>query len=179
MFSAVVNMQGIKGYFSFHQPSPFDLTTITVNLTNLDRRVGPYHVHQFPLPQMRSPSDSSCSNNNLGGHWNPFNVNTQAPAYPPPRGSTHDLFEVGDLSARHGSLENTNNFQATFMDWNLPLFGRNSIVGRSVVIHMPNSTRFACASISYPGEVTVAKAQLSCGLGVACGRTIHMVYSDE
>ncbi len=156
--SAVVNMQGIKGYFSFHQPSPFDLTSITVNLTNLDRRVGPYHVHEFPLPQMNSPSESSCSNNNLGGHWNPFNVNTQAPGYPPPRGSTHDLFEVGDLSSKHESLENMNNFQATFLDWNLPLFGRNSIVGRSVVIHMPNSTRFACASIGYPGEVTVAKA---------------------
>ncbi|XP_001343650.6 uncharacterized protein cusr [Danio rerio] len=156
--NAVLNMQGIKGYFSFQQKSPFDLTTITVNLTNLNRRVGPYHVHQFPLPQMRSPSDSSCSNNNAGGHWNPFNVNVQAPAYPPPKGSTHDRFEVGDLSSRHGSLENTSNFQATLIDWNLPLFGWNSIVGRSVVIHMPNGTRFACSSIDYPGEVTVAKA---------------------
>ncbi|XP_042605270.1 uncharacterized protein LOC109064071 [Cyprinus carpio] len=174
--SAVVSMQGIKGYFSFHQPSPFDLTTITVNLKNLNRRVGPYHVHQFPLPQMRSLPDSSCSNNNLGGHWNPFNVNTQAPAYPPPRGSTHDLFEVGDLSARHGSLENTNNFQATFTDWNLPLFGRNSIVGRSVVMHMPNSTRFACASISYPGEVTVAKAAFR---GLVVGTILFTQLSSD
>ncbi|XP_052445283.1 uncharacterized protein cusr [Carassius gibelio] len=174
--SAVVSMQGIKGSFSFRQPSPFDLTTITVNLTNLDRRVGPYHVHQFPLPQMRSPSDSSCSNNNLGGHWNPFNLNTQAPAYPPARGSTHDLFEVGDLSARHGSLENANNFQATFTDWNLPLFGRNSIVGRSVVIHMPNSTRFACASIGYPGEVTVAKADFR---GVVVGTVLFAQLSSD
>ncbi|XP_067272279.1 uncharacterized protein cusr isoform X2 [Pseudorasbora parva] len=156
--SAVLNMQGIKGNFIFRQPSPFDPTTITVELTNLDRRVGPYHVHQFPLPQMSSPSDSSCSNNNVGGHWNPFNVNTQAPAYPPPKGSTHDLFEVGDLSARHGSLENSINFQANLTDWNLPLFGRNSIVGRSVVLHLPNGTRFACASIGYPGNVTVARA---------------------
>ncbi|XP_051549839.1 uncharacterized protein cusr isoform X1 [Myxocyprinus asiaticus] len=156
--SAVLDMRGIKGYFTFHQASPFDLTTIMVNLTNLNKRVGPFHVHQFPLPEMRSPPESSCSNNNVGGHWNPFNVNVQAPAYPPPRGSTHDHFEVGDLSARHGSLENSNNFQATLTDWNLPLFGRNSIVGRSVVIHQPNGTRFACASIGYPGKVSVAKA---------------------
>lgn len=148
--SAVLNMRRITGYYTFRQESPFDLTTITVNLTNLNR-VGPYHVHQFPVPQMESPAESSCSNNNVGGHWNPFNVNVQAP-----KGSTHDRFEVGDLSAKHGSLENTSNFQAT--DWNLPLFGRNSIVGRSVVIHQPNGTRFACASIGYPGEVTVAKA---------------------
>ncbi|KTF72519.1 hypothetical protein cypCar_00041928 [Cyprinus carpio] len=174
--SAVVNMQRIKGYFTFHQSSPFDLTTITVNLTNLDRRVGPYHVHQFPLPQMRSPSDSSCSNNNLGGHWNPFNVNTQAPVYPPPKGSTHDLFEVGDLSAKHGSLEESNNFQATFTDWNLPLFGRNSIVGRSVVIHLPNGTRFACASIGYPGEVTVAKAAFR---GLVVGTVLFTQLSSD
>ncbi|TRY87962.1 hypothetical protein DNTS_022779 [Danionella cerebrum] len=155
---AVFSMQGIKGYFTFLQRSPFDLTSITVNLTNLNRRVGPYHIHQFPLPQMRSPSYSSCSNNNVGGHWNPFGVNTLAPAYPPSRGSTHDRFEVGDLSARYGSLENMTSFQATFTDWNLPLFGSNSIVGRSVVIHTPNGTRFACAGIGYPGNVTVAKA---------------------
>ncbi|XP_050951372.1 uncharacterized protein cusr [Labeo rohita] len=174
--SAVVNMQGIKGSFIFHQPSPFELTTIVVNLTNLNRRVGPYHVHQFPLPQMTSPSAGSCSNNNVAGHWNPFNVNTQAPAYPPPKGSTHDLFEVGDLSSRHGSLENTNDFQATFTDWNLPLFGRNSIVGRSVVIHMPNSTRFACASIGYPGEVTVAKAAFR---GLVVGTVLFTQLSGD
>lgn len=156
--SAILNMRGIKGYYIFRQGSPFDLTTITVTLTNLNKRVGPYHVHQFPVPQMGSPPESGCSNNNVGGHWNPFIVNVQAPAYPPPRGSTHDRFEVGDLSARHGSLENASNFQANFTDWNLPLFGRNSIVGRSVVIHQPNGTRFACASIGYPGDVTVAKA---------------------
>ncbi|KAA0712361.1 hypothetical protein E1301_Tti018635 [Triplophysa tibetana] len=156
--SAVLNMRGIKGKYTFRQESPFDLTTITVNLTNLNKRVGPYHVHQFPVPEMGSPSVGSCSDNNVGGHWNPFNVNVQAPAYPPPKGSTHDRFEVGDLSARHGSLQNENNFQATFTDWNLPLFARNSIVGRSVVLHQPNGTRFACASIGYPGEVTVAKA---------------------
>ncbi|XP_051978260.1 uncharacterized protein LOC127639949 [Xyrauchen texanus] len=156
--SAVLDMLGIKGYFTFRQASPFDLTTITVNLTHLNRRVGPFHVHQFPLPEMRSPPESSCSNNNVGGHWNPFNVKVQAPAYPPPRNSTHDRFEVGDLSARHGSLENSNNFQATLTDWNLPLFGHNSIVGRSVVIHQPNGARFACASIGYPGKVTVARA---------------------
>ncbi|XP_043079468.1 uncharacterized protein cusr [Puntigrus tetrazona] len=174
--SAVVNMQGIKGYFTFFQPSPFDLTTIIVNLTNLDKRVGPYHIHQFPLPQMRSPSDISCSNNNLGAHWNPFNVNIQAPAYPPPRGSTHDRFEVGDLSSRHGSLENLNSFQATLTDWNLPLFGRNSIVGRSVVIHMPNSTRFACASIGYPGDVTVAKAAFR---GLVVGTVLFTQLSGD
>ncbi|KAG9261310.1 hypothetical protein AMEX_G26316 [Astyanax mexicanus] len=156
--SALIDMRGIKGEIIFHQSSPFDLTTLTVNLTNLNGRVGPYHVHLFPTPTQRSPPESTCSNDNLGGHWNPFGVNTQVGVYPPPYGSTHDLYEVGDLSSRHGSLANAVDFQASFTDWNLPLFGQNSIVGRSVVLHQPNGTRFACASIGYSGEVITARA---------------------
>uniref|UniRef100_A0A4W4F972 Superoxide dismutase copper/zinc binding domain-containing protein n=1 Tax=Electrophorus electricus TaxID=8005 RepID=A0A4W4F972_ELEEL len=125
----------IKGYLTFHQPSPFDLTTVTMNLTGLDRRIGPYHVHLFPTPELRSPPESACSNNNVGGHWNPFGIDTQASVYPPPSNSTHDFYEVGDLSARHWLLGNMSDFQGSVTDWNLPLFGRNSIVGRSVVLH--------------------------------------------
>ncbi|XP_076841235.1 uncharacterized protein cusr [Brachyhypopomus gauderio] len=151
-------MQGVKGYITFHQPSPFDLTTVTLNLTGLDRRIGPYHVHLFPTPEMRSPPQSACSNNNVGGHWNPFGIDTQASVYPPSLNSTHDFYEVGDLSSKHGSLVNMSDFQGSFTDWNLPLFGQNSIVGRSVVLHQPNGTRFACASIGYPGDVITARA---------------------
>jgi len=57
--TAVVNMRGIKGSFSFHQASPFDVTKIRVQLTNLGRRVGPYHVHHYPVPSVGS---SLCSN---------------------------------------------------------------------------------------------------------------------
>lgn len=154
---ATVNMKGIKGYFSFFQASPFDLTSITVNLTNLDNRVGPYHVHQFPVPN--SVGSSLCSNDNVGGHWNPFGIDTTSQSYPKGPGSTHDKYEMGDLSTKHESLKDKNEFSKTFTDFNLPLFGLNSIVGRSVVIHnQTDNARFACASIGYPGEVTVGKA---------------------
>lgn len=156
--SALIDMRGVKGYITFYQLSPFDLTTLSVNLTNLNRRVGSYHVHLFPTPQMRSPPESTCSNDNVGGHWNPFDVDTQPSVYPPPPGSTHDQYEIGDLSSRHGSLSNADNIQVSFTDWNLPLFGQNSIVGRSVVLHQPEGTRFICSSIGYPGEVITARA---------------------
>ncbi|KAK3509936.1 hypothetical protein QTP70_023768 [Hemibagrus guttatus] len=156
--SALIDMRGVKGYIIFHQSSPFDLTTLSLNLANLNRRVGPYHVHLFPTPQMRSPPESTCSNDNVGGHWNPFDVNTQPSVYPPPPGSTHDYYEIGDLSSRHGLLSNADDIQASFTDWNLPLFGQNSIVGRSVVLHQPDSVRFICSSIGYPGEVITARA---------------------
>ncbi|KAM8879791.1 uncharacterized protein cusr [Spinachia spinachia] len=156
--SAVVNMRGIKGYFSFRQASPFDVTFLRVNLTNLQKLVSTYHVHGFPLPYVRTPSSSRCTNDNVAGHWNPFGVNTTSPTYPQGPGSTHDMYEIGDLSAKHMSLADTSEVDLMFTDFSLPLFGRNSIVGRSVVIHQPDGARYVCASIGYPGEVTVAQA---------------------
>ncbi|XP_035493913.1 uncharacterized protein cusr [Scophthalmus maximus] len=157
--TAVVNMRGIKGYLSFRQASCFDVTELRVNLTNLQNKVGPYHVHLFPLPSVRSPPPSQCSNDNVGGHWNPFEINTKDPTYPKVPGSTHDKYETGDLSAKHMSLAGKNKVDMVFVDFNLPLFGQNSIVGRSVVIHQTNGARYVCASISYPGEVIVARAR--------------------
>lgn len=152
---AVLSMKGITGYLSFHQASPFDVTNIRVDLANLEGKVGPYHIHQFPVPSVRS---SRCSNDNVAGHWNPFAINTRDPSYPKVPGSTHDRYEMGDLSAKHMSLADKNEVNVTFADFNLPLFGQNSIVGRSVVIHQTDGVRYVCASISYPGEVIVARA---------------------
>ncbi|KAK7930129.1 hypothetical protein WMY93_006524 [Mugilogobius chulae] len=144
--SAMINMNGIKGYFDFRQDSP-------------SVKVGPYHVHLFPVRSIRDPSSSLCANDNVGGHLNPFGVDTKAPEYPKGPGSTHDKYELGDLSSKHMSLAGKNESEAVFKDYNLPLYGQNSIVGRSVVIHKIDGSRYVCASISYPGEVVVAKAK--------------------
>lgn len=157
--SAAISMRGIKGYISFYQPSPFEVTQVMVNLTNLRSKVAGYHVHLFPLPSVRNPLSSLCSNDNLGGHFNPFGVDTSSPSYPRSPGSTHDRYEIGDLSGKHMSLAGKNETDSVFRDYNLPLYGRNSIVGRSVVIHLTGGARYACASISYPGEVTVGRAR--------------------
>uniref|UniRef100_A0A3B4ZBX6 Superoxide dismutase copper/zinc binding domain-containing protein n=1 Tax=Stegastes partitus TaxID=144197 RepID=A0A3B4ZBX6_9TELE len=146
--SAVLNMKGIRGYFSFRQASPFDVTELRVNLTNLRSRVGPYHVHKFPVPLLGTNSSSLCSNDNVGGHWNPFGLNTSAPTYPNGPGSTHDMYEVGDLSAKHMSLAGLNAVDAKFTDFHLPLFGRNSIVGRSVVIHLTDGASEETQSVN-------------------------------
>uniref|UniRef100_A0A3B3ZFY7 Superoxide dismutase copper/zinc binding domain-containing protein n=1 Tax=Periophthalmus magnuspinnatus TaxID=409849 RepID=A0A3B3ZFY7_9GOBI len=116
--SAMINMKGIKGYFKFQQDSPFSVTELTVNLTNLQSKVGPYHVHLFPVPSLRNPLSSLCP------------------------GSTHDRYEIGDLGTKHMSLAGLTEFEGVFEDYNLPLYGQNSIVGRSVVIHELNGARY-------------------------------------
>lgn len=158
--TADVDMRGIRGQLTFRQTSPFDPTTVEVNLTNLRQLVAGYHVHMFPLPSLRAPVSRMCSNDNVGGHWNPFGVNTSDPSYPRVPGSTHDRYEVGDLSSKHGSLANLDGINKTFTDFNLPLFGHNSVVGRSVVIHLrTDGSRYACANVGYPGEVIVGRAR--------------------
>uniref|UniRef100_A0A3B4EY12 Superoxide dismutase copper/zinc binding domain-containing protein n=1 Tax=Pundamilia nyererei TaxID=303518 RepID=A0A3B4EY12_9CICH len=101
---------------------------LSVNLTNLQSNVAFYHVHDFPVRSLTN----RCSNDSIGDHWNPFRLNRSSPTYPRVPGSTHDMYEVGDLSAKHGSIAGKNMVDMTFTDFNLPLFGKNSIVGRSV-----------------------------------------------
>lgn len=158
--TATIDMRGIRGQLTFRQTSPFDTTTVQVNLTNLRQLVAGYHVHMFPLPSLRTPVSRMCSNDNVGGHWNPFAVNTSDPSYPRVPGSTHDRYEVGDLSSKHGSLANMEEVNEIFTDFNLPLFGHNSIVGRSVVIHLQtDGSRYSCGNVGYPGEVIVGRAR--------------------
>uniref|UniRef100_A0A3B3ZFR3 Uncharacterized protein n=1 Tax=Periophthalmus magnuspinnatus TaxID=409849 RepID=A0A3B3ZFR3_9GOBI len=109
--SAMINMKGIKGYFKFQQDSPFSVTELTVNLTNLQSKVGPYHVHLFPVPSLRNPLSSLCSNDNIGGHFNPFGLNITDPNYPQGPGSTHDRYEIGDLGTKHMSLAGLTEFE--------------------------------------------------------------------
>ena len=57
------------------------------------------------------------------------------------------LCEVGDLSNKWGVLAGTEAV-GDFNDLNLPLFGSNTILGRSVTIHLGDQ-RWACATIQF------------------------------
>lgn len=157
--SGLVDINSIRGSFDFQQASPFDVTELTIKLAGQLINVTTFHVHQFPLSPKTTPPPSICANDNAGGHWNPFGLDTTNVAYPRVPGSTHDLYELGDLSGKHLLLKNQSDAYGVFTDFNLPLFGQNSIVGRSVVIHQSSGGRIACGSIGYSGEVTVARAR--------------------
>ena len=64
---------------------------------------------------------------------------------------TDDEYEIGDLSGKYGSFLNLTTYDKRHIDYNLPLFGRNSIQGRSVVIHklkiQDNNMRWVCNNI--------------------------------
>ena len=74
---------GVGGYVKITQPSPFDPSITEVNLTGLRKESQGYHVHNYPSPwQMQYTGMESCAGGYLGGHWNPFGINTSSS--PPP-----------------------------------------------------------------------------------------------
>lgn len=109
-------------------------TTITVSLTGLLNLTNPWHVHNFPVVD-------GCQATSTGGHYDPF---SRAGLYM--TCLDHSICEVGDLSTKHGRF-NTSSVSQTYMDTNLNLFGAYSVVGRSIVIHRSDGSRYACADI--------------------------------
>ncbi|XP_068745226.1 uncharacterized protein [Montipora capricornis] len=145
-FTASVH-DGIDGYFKFTQRSPFDPTTTEISLTGLKRKAEGYHVHNYPMPwEMKFNGSGTCAGGYLGGHWNPFGVDVKSS--PSPGTGTNDEYEIGDLSGKYGSFHNVTYYNKRHVDFNLPLFGKNSIHGRSIVIHkmkVMGSGRWVCA----------------------------------
>ena len=155
---------GVSGTITFSQRTPFDPTTVMIDLKNLSFRAGGYHVHDTPI----GAGDDKCSEQFTGGHWNPHNVTD------PVINGTNDQYEVGDLSGKFGSLSMVNDTCMTFVDQNLPLFGANSVIGRSVVIHLQgDNSPWICANIVPVGAVVEASAAFSVG-----GQILRIVFQQ-
>ena len=143
---------GVTGQIAFKQSSPFSPTTIRVQLSGLTSMADGYHVHEFPIDEATQGS-SKCTA--AGDHFNPRNVvrNSSSPA-------TLDAYEVGDLSGKFGGLMGQDTINSTYSDPYLPLFGTESIVGRSIVIHYLNDDRWLCANITYDMETVIVATNI-------------------
>lgn len=146
--------KNVTGTVSFTQRSPLDPVSINLDLVNLHSGAGGYHVHEWPVPQKISKNQQMCDNYNVGGHFNPFNIDTGA-GYPDPATTTPEKYEVGDFSGKFGVLNNTADYKRNFTDPNVQLYGKNTIIGRSLVIYKDEeaSPRWICATI-WPGNDT-------------------------
>ena len=93
------------------------------------------------------PVEMCINLSGLGGNAGMFHVH-ELPVTDNQCSSTGGHFTHGDLSGKHGGLEGEDEVRECFMDTNLSLFGKNSIVNRSVVIHKnPGGDRWVCANI--------------------------------
>uniref|UniRef100_A0A0B7AD11 Superoxide dismutase copper/zinc binding domain-containing protein n=1 Tax=Arion vulgaris TaxID=1028688 RepID=A0A0B7AD11_9EUPU len=153
--------EGVTGSVMFSQSSPLDPTTTVINITGLNNMASGYHVHVWPTPTKITDGQDLCGGIIVSGHYNPYNKIVTSPSYPSPDNSTDDMYELGDLSSKYGTMAQKTNMINTYTDYNLPLYGQNSIIGRSFVIHHNDSagSRWICANIepySYPVVAAIA-----------------------
>ncbi|XP_050396767.1 uncharacterized protein LOC126815248 isoform X2 [Patella vulgata] len=153
---AAFSRDGVKGHISFQQSSMFDRTRIEVSLMNLQSKASGYHVHKFPVPQRVNKDQGMCSGALVSGHFNPYSIDISGS--PPSGTGTNDKYEIGDVSGKFGTLAGKDNVTMTYNDWNMPLFGKNSIAFRSLVIHKGDGSRWICANIEDVDAVKTAMA---------------------
>ena len=122
---------------SFNQKTPFHPTTMEISSTFSTGEIGKFHVHQHAINHLESCSDT-------GGHYNPLNVDL-VNNY---GNGVHDSFEIGDLSGKHGKFSNLGFNQysnseevMSLTDSLLPIWGMDSIAGRSIVFHAQDGSR--------------------------------------
>eukprot|EP00117_Sycon_ciliatum_P009137 scpid34776/ scgid11551/ Superoxide dismutase [Cu-Zn] len=133
---------GTKGRIDFSQIGPFSPTQLAVNVANLAGMAGGYHIHQLPV-------FSHCAS--TGGHFNPLQTIYSGGVVPV--GGTLDAYEAGDLSGKFGSLSGLASLDRVYSDLRfVPLLGKLSSIGRSVVVHFPNGSRWFCANIGAPSS---------------------------
>ena len=152
--------EGVSGTITFRQNSPYEPTTVIVNINGLQGMAGGYHVHETPVGEGNLSGRERCGPIYTGGHWNPRGV-VYLNGIPPDHG-TNDQYEVGDLSSKYGSLNGLPNIDEVYSDSDLPLFGKDSIIGRSIVIHFANNnSRWVCANIDYSTPTIQTSSLLS------------------
>lgn len=111
-----------------------DISTTLFTTTDFGKG---WHVHENP-----KPANGDCAG--TGGHWNPRAVNaTNNPAYAPKCATSPADCEVGDLWGRMGALTATLKKTDKFVK----VTGPESIIGKSLVIHKTDGTRWACCDI--------------------------------
>lgn len=155
--TATFDLDGVQGTFKFSQANPSAPTECQYDIQGLQGNNKFYHVHVRPVPvydpQLIKSNATAiaqlCGDPATGGHLNPHHITEKLPAKSAPL----DKYEIGDLSGKHGPLEQVaghgheDHYVGKFSDSHLPLSGDNSIVGRSIVIHKNDGKRWVCATI--------------------------------
>eukprot|EP00049_Salpingoeca_infusionum_P010923 m.187952 g.187952 ORF g.187952 m.187952 type:complete len:4248 (-) comp14786_c2_seq1:204-12947(-) len=154
---ATLHMNGIVGTVVFSQDGAEEPTHVRIEAfgTNLDKddllRSAVFSVQELPLT---SDEYGLAQCRQLGDIYNPLGASgTCSPTTP-------ENCPVGDLSGRHGALPNQAKFIRTFTDANLPLYGENSIIGRSLLLRNVSRHVAACATIRHTGKTVAGAVKL-------------------
>ncbi|KAA1096868.1 hypothetical protein PGT21_030525 [Puccinia graminis f. sp. tritici] len=134
---------GITGRVNFQLVPGAQLVVVDVNLAGLKKPAGfgdyTYHVHTHPVG-----ADGNCAATQE--HLDPFNVGPKTPCdFHQPQ-----LCQTGDLSGKFGKISSAQDTASMHYIEPFLKFSpqEQSILGRSIVLHAPDSTRLACGNIT-------------------------------
>jgi len=141
----LTNTSTVNGIISFQGRENGTGITVNVSLTNFPAEGGPflYHVHQHRI------EDGNCTT--ALAHLDPYLRGEKPPCDP----TMPQTCQVGDLSGKHGKIPATYEgskeyFNTQYIeDYASTFDGVDAFVGNlSVVIHLNDTTRIACANIN-------------------------------
>jgi len=151
----------VQGSVVFSQDSPYDVTVARVNLNMPNSDGHSYGIDELPMI-IRRKSDTRVCPNIREIIYNPHHVE---PSSVPPEGeATSDQYAVGDLSGKYGSLTGKASEKIQVNDYNLPLFGPISIVGRAMTIYSAEGVAIACSNVELTTPMTTAFATFDYGI---------------
>ncbi|XP_071440833.1 uncharacterized protein Rsod [Hetaerina americana] len=165
----------VRGKIEMIQQSEYDDTDVEVILEGLDGEERGYYVHEASVEiQQEFP----CEESTLSGTWDPFLAEKNH--------GPKESWAIGDLSGKHGSLQELERAEMVYNDTQLPLYGELSVIGRSVIIHRGKmSRRWACSTIERgyaPSEARELRAIASFhhphGFAYGYIRMTQLIYSD-
>ncbi|GAM29427.1 hypothetical protein SAMD00019534_126030 [Acytostelium subglobosum LB1] len=133
------------GVVTFTQENQEAPVLVQYNITNLPKGDHGFHVHQF--------GDTTNGCVSAGPHYNPFGKAHGAP--------TADIRHAGDLGNIVSGDDNVAN--STLTDKIITLFGENSIVGRTMIVHADKDD-FGLGGFEDSLTTGHAGARLACGV---------------
>ncbi|KAJ4354396.1 Cell surface superoxide dismutase [Cu-Zn] 4 [Didymosphaeria variabile] len=135
--------------------------SVEIALANLPAEGGPfiYHIHEKSVPE-----DGNCTA--TGAHLDPYKRGED----PACDATKPESCQVGDLSGKHGKITQTS-FSATYNDAYIATStdDKSFFGDKSIVVHLANKTRIACANFKElsPGAVNTTVTSVGTSYGTA------------
>ncbi|XP_074572407.1 superoxide dismutase [Cu-Zn] 2 [Curcuma longa] len=114
---AIITGDGVSGSMQFIQDAFTGYTHVRGRITGLTPGLHGFHIHSF--------GDTTNGCNSTGPHFNPLNKSHGAPS----DGERH-AGDLGNIVANQDGIA-----EVYVKDLQIPLSGRNSVLGRAVVVH--------------------------------------------
>ena len=123
---------GMVGTMEFKQVSPFESTIVTVFLAGPNTVPSGFRIHGLNIVD----GDASC--NSAGEPWIPVGMT-----------SSGNQPQDGSFNYNFGNVYGQTSIYQTYSNSDISLYGRDSIIGHSIVVYSANSSIIECADIQH------------------------------